>query len=268
MIKGLTAKVKDLNMVAMVTELNVIESNLKDWWIDTGASRHVCVNKNHFTTFELVHGEKIYMANAAVASVEGKGTVKLKMTSGKVLTLAEVLYVPEIRKNLVSVAMLNQNGFRIAIESDEVVLSKFGMFIGNGFIVNGLFKMNVMAIIDNEVNTCNPSVYLIESSCLWHGRLGHVNFDSIRQLINLDHIQAFVVDNERKCEVCVEAKLTRSSFPSVQRSTEPLELVHIDVYDLKYVQTRGGNKYFITFIDDSTKYCYVYLLKSKDEDRS
>ena len=34
---------------------------------------------------------------------------------------------------------------------------------------------------------------------------------------------------------------------------------------LKLVQTRGGNKYFITFIDDSTKYCYVYLLKSKDE---
>ena len=39
----------------------------------------------------------------------------------------------------------------------------------------------------------------------------------------------------------------------------------IDVYDLKFVQTRGSNKYFITFIDDSTKYYYVYLLKSKDE---
>ena len=35
--------------------------------------------------------------------------------------------------------------------------------------------------------------------------------------------------------------------------------------DLKAVPTRGGNKYFITFIDDCTKYCYVYLLKSKDE---
>ena len=35
--------------------------------------------------------------------------------------------------------------------------------------------------------------------------------------------------------------------------------------DLKFAPTRGGNKYFITFVDDSTKYCYVYLLKSKDE---
>ena len=34
---------------------------------------------------------------------------------------------------------------------------------------------------------------------------------------------------------------------------------------MKFVQTRDGNKYFITFVDDSIKYCYVYLLKSKDE---
>ncbi|MDD0148465.1 transposase family protein, partial [Shigella flexneri] len=52
---------------------------------------------------------------------------------------------------------------------------------------------------------------------------------------------------------------------SVERKTEPLELIHSDVCDLKFVQTRGGNKYFITFIDDNTKYCYVYLMKSKDE---
>ena len=34
---------------------------------------------------------------------------------------------------------------------------------------------------------------------------------------------------------------------------------------MKFVQTRGGKKYFITFIDDCTRYCYVYLLRSKDE---
>ena len=54
-----------------------------------------------------------------------------------------------------------------------------------------------------------------------------------------------------------------SSFQSIERHTEPLDLIHSDICDLK--QTRGGNKYFITFVDDSTKYCYVYLLKSKGE---
>ena len=49
------------------------------------------------------------------------------------------------------------------------------------------------------------------------------------------------------------------------KDTLDLFLIHSDICDLKFVQTRGGNKYFITFVDDSTKYCYVYLLKSKDE---
>ena len=65
-------------------------------------------------------------------------------------------------------------------------------------------------------------------------------------------------------ETCVEAQLTRPSFQSVERHTEPLDLIHSDICYLKLVQTRSGNKYFITFVDDSTKYCYVHLLKSKD----
>ena len=42
-------------------------------------------------------------------------------------------------------------------------------------------------------------------------------------------------------------------------------MIHTDIYDLKFAPMRGDNKYFITFFDDSTKYCYVYFLKSKDE---
>ena len=85
------------------------------------------------------------------------------------------------------------------------------------------------------------------------------------RLINLNHIPTFQIDAKHKCETCVEAKLTKSSFQSVERHIEPLDLIHSDIYDLKFVETRSGNKYFITFVDDSTNYCYVYLLKSKDE---
>ena len=85
------------------------------------------------------------------------------------------------------------------------------------------------------------------------------------RLINLNHIPTFQIDAKHKCETYVEAKLTRSSFQSVERHTEPLDLIHSDICDLKFIQTRAINKCFITFVDDSTKYCYVYLLKSKDE---
>ena len=59
--------------------------------------------------------------------------------------------------------------------------------------------------------------------------------------------------------------MTRSSFQNVERHTKPLDLIHSDICDLKFIQTRGGNKYFITFVDDNIKYCYVYLFKSMDE---
>ena len=131
---------------------------------------------------------------------------------------------------------------------------------------DGLFKLNVMTVVPKiAINKNNTSfVYILESN-LWHGRLGLVNFDALRRLIGLDHIQKFEINHNHKCEICVEAKLTKAPFKSVERKTEPLELIHTDVCDLKFIQTRGDKKYFITFIDDCTRYCYVYLLRSKDK---
>ena len=81
----------------------------------------------------------------------------------------------------------------------------------------------------------------------------------------MNHIPNFKFDNKHKCDTCVEAKLTRSSFHSIERNSEPLDLIHTDVCDFNSIQSRGGNKYFITFIDDCTRFCYVYLMKNKDE---
>ena len=133
---------------------------------------------------------------------------------------------------------------------------------------NGLFKMNVMTIvppIKNINNKNTSSSYMLESSNVWHGRLGHVNYDTLRRLINMECLPNFKLDPNHKCEICVESKLTKTSFQSIERSSEPLELIHSDIRDLKFIQTRSGKKYFLTLIDDCIRYCYVYLLKSKDE---
>jgi transposase InsO family protein len=45
----------------------------------------------------------------------------------------------------------------------------------------------------------------------------------------------------------------------------PLDLIHSDLCEINGILTKGGKRYFITFINDSTRFCYVYLLKSKDE---
>ena len=205
------------------------------------------------------------MGNSSTSKVEGKGKVILKMTSRKELILNDDLHVPEIRKNLVSGSLLSKNGFRLVFESDKFVLTKSGIYVGKGYMSNGLFKMNVMTIVSDFSNKNTSSAYMLESSNIWHGRLGHVNFDTLCKLMNLELLPKFKIDANYKCEICVESKLTRTSFHNIERSTEPLELNHSDTCDLKYVQTRGGKKYFVTFIDDCTRYCYVYLLRSKDE---
>ena len=81
-------------------------------------------------------------------------------------------------RTLCPVPLLNKNGFRIVIESDTVILSKSGMFVGKGYVTDGLFMLNVMSVKDDNVMK-NSSAYLLESPNLWHARLGHVNYDTL-----------------------------------------------------------------------------------------
>ncbi|XP_071739384.1 uncharacterized protein [Rutidosis leptorrhynchoides] len=164
---NLVAMISDLTI--MISEVNLIGSNTREWWVDTGATRHVCADKSLFNTFkEVTSGDKMFMGNSATADIKGEGNVILKMTSGKELTLTNVLYVPEIRKNLVSGWLLNKFGFRIVFESDKVVLTKSGVYVGKGYAFNGMFKLNAMVINTEANKTSTTSVYLLESSNVWH----------------------------------------------------------------------------------------------------
>ena len=90
----------------------------------------------------------------------------------------------------------------------------------------GLWKLNVMTVIKSNMNKPSTSAYILESSNPWNSRLGYVNYDTLRRLINLNHIPTSQIDAKHKCETCVKAKLIGSSFQSVERHTEPLNLVH------------------------------------------
>nr|GEV41275.1 retrotransposon protein, putative, Ty1-copia subclass [Tanacetum cinerariifolium] len=125
------------DVIAMISKGNLVGSNNSGWWVDTGATRHVCADKSMFYSFRAVdNGEKLYMGNSATADIKGEGDVILKMTFEKELKLTNVLYVPEVRKNLVSGWLLNKFGFRLVFESDKFVLSNNQMYVGRGYAVN------------------------------------------------------------------------------------------------------------------------------------
>ena len=108
--------------------------------------------------------------------------------------------------------IIEQHGFKLVFESNKFVLSKSDMYIGKCYVSNGMWKLNAMTIIKSNLNEASTSMYMLELSNLWHGRLGHVNYDTLRILINLNHIPTFQIDVKHKCETCVEAKLTKSFF--------------------------------------------------------
>jgi hypothetical protein len=102
----------------MISEIFMLKED-GSWWIDSCASRHVCNERSLFKTFETMEdGCILFMGNSTTAAVKGKGTVNLEFTFGNVLTLIDVYYVPEIRKNLVSGGLLKKFGFKCVFESD------------------------------------------------------------------------------------------------------------------------------------------------------
>ncbi|GKG02294.1 retrotransposon protein, putative, ty1-copia subclass, partial [Tanacetum coccineum] len=56
------------DVIAMISEVNLVGSNNNGWWVDTGATRHVCADKSMFHSFRAVDGHKLYMGNSRQAS--------------------------------------------------------------------------------------------------------------------------------------------------------------------------------------------------------
>ncbi|KAL0288885.1 UNVERIFIED_CONTAM: Retrovirus-related Pol polyprotein from transposon TNT 1-94 [Sesamum calycinum] len=105
-------KNKEEVITVVVVEANLVE-NKADWILDMG--------------------------NSTTAGVLGKGKIFLKLTSGKTLALIDVLYVPSLRRNLISGSLLNKAGLKIVLEADKLIITKNGDFVEKGSV---MFLMN------------------------------------------------------------------------------------------------------------------------------
>jgi len=80
-------------------------------------------DKELMTDFEEVaDGQCVYMGNSSTATVKGKGKILLKFTSGKMLSLSNVLFVLSLRRNLVFSTLLDVVGLKIVQEGGKVVI--------------------------------------------------------------------------------------------------------------------------------------------------
>ncbi|RVW81286.1 Retrovirus-related Pol polyprotein from transposon TNT 1-94 [Vitis vinifera] len=124
----------DEEIIATLSDVCVVQGKVQGWWYDTCATVHVTYDKSLFKTFENAkEDQEIQMGNEGRSKVLGKGTIEVVFTSGKKVTLINVLYVPDMNKNLVSGDLLGKPGIKAVFESGKLILSKSGNFVGKGF---------------------------------------------------------------------------------------------------------------------------------------
>ena len=100
---------------------------------------------------------------------------------------------------------------------------------------------------------------------IWHRRFGYLGMKNLQkqatdQLVNgLDYD---VTKDIKFCDPCVDGKHHRSSFPKSggRRATKLLEIVHSDVCGRLKAKSLSGAEYFVTFIDDNSRYVWIYIL--------
>ena len=105
---------------------------------------------------------------------------------------------------------------------------------------------------------------------LWHRRYGHLGMQNLKRLVMEDMVVGLRSDMTQDigvCEPCAEGKHHRSKFPTAggKRGKEILDLVHSDVCGKMSTGSLSGCEYFLTIIDDKTRYTWIYVLKHKDE---
>lgn len=116
------------------------------------------------------------------------------------------------------------------------------------------------------VQTQNKRQKVSQDTLFWHLRLGHINQKRIERLVKYGLLNELEDNSLPPCESCLEGKMTKRPFSEKgQRAKETLELIHSDLCGPMNVKARGGYEYFISFIDDYSRYGYIYLMVQKSE---
>ncbi|KAL0430461.1 UNVERIFIED_CONTAM: hypothetical protein Sradi_0672100 [Sesamum radiatum] len=141
--------------VSVQSELLIIYEPC-DWLIGTGANVHVCDDKSLFVSYQAITGRRVSMGNSSTAEVHGIGSVDLKFPSGRILSLKRVHHVPFVRRNIISGSVIVREGYELAFKFNKVVIQQFGIFVGKGYLDDGLFKVQV----ENNKNDISDYVIL------------------------------------------------------------------------------------------------------------
>ena len=262
--KNTTAALSDEDVAVLFfgdEECLPVTDNEVEWIIDTAASYHVTPNKEFFTSYRLGDFGTVKMGNTSYSKIVGIGDVCIQTDVGCSLTLRDVRHVPDLRLNLISGVALDREGYVNYFSNGKWKLTKGSLVAARGKVRSTLYR-TVVKICGDELNATEDG----SSPNLWHKRLGHMSEKGLHILAKKALIPFAKGNSLNPCDYCLFGKHHRVSFSkSSKRKSNILELVYSDVCGPFEVESLGGNRYFVTFIDDASRKVWVYLLKAKDQ---
>jgi hypothetical protein len=247
------------------------------WIIDTGATDHMINSISLFTSIITTISSKVKLPNGKFALVTHIGTIKISAH----LTLTNVLCVPSFSFNLLSVSKLVKTfNFCFIFFANHCFIQNLTtwMTIGVGREANGLFYLlEKPALLSTNVSSSSCTFNFVPfqffanvksvSTDICHYRLGHLSHSRL-QLLHSNNPQISCDLLTTPCTICPLARQKRLSFPhSITSSTSIFDLIHCDIWGPYFVGSRNDHHYFLTIVDDYSRYTWIHLLKSKDQTR-
>ena len=247
------------------------ETNKNIFVMDSGSTSHMVNNKDIFKNLTDKTVEISVAKKNALILAEGVGNVETEKC-----ILSEVLYVPELSKNLLSVCAITENQGKVIFEEDKVYVIKDNktIFEGNKN-EKGLFMIDFEKQFFSNEET-EKETFLAETKeekvTNWHRKLGHMSINKMKKMIDTKMVTGIELNKkdcenfELPCDVCVRAKQSRFPFNTDRtRAKRILEIIHTDLCGPIDPITYDKKRYILTVIDDYTNWTMIYLLEYKNE---
>ena len=216
----------------------------------------------------------IKLADNNIVYSTGVGTMVFSpVINGKTVTSVEftrVLHVPDLCNNLLSVLYLTGNiGFTVHITASQM---SFECPTGTPLFVASISNSNATFLDGSTVPLAeytSAATTLPLDIDLWHRRIAHHHLAGVRTLLDHKLVTGMHLDSKSApdpiCKPCLAGKMHSNPFPSSQwHATRPFELVHSDVHQVPY-SSFSGFHYWVTFIDDYSRYRFVLPIKAKSD---
>lgn len=249
------------NMRSNLISFLARDKSTNNWIVDSGTTSHMVNDRSQITNMKKIN-TKIEVAKMdETMNAEGIGRCELRQCN-----LTDVVYVPDLAANLLSVTAITQTGGKVNFTGDKVKIEKNGTEIEGIKNERGLFEIDLG-------RKREQSSYLVAAESKvekWHRRLAHLSIKGMRKLIKISEGMNLTTSDVDKfvkiCNTCCKAKHTREPFRNDRtRAMRPLELVHTDLCGPIGPDTWDGKRYMLTFLDDFTHFAVIDLLTSKSE---